>query len=310
MKNLSTALGGDAIVSSGSVLGAECDRVFARPVEGLVLNWDFVRSARPFSLQVKTSLMLTWRLRKRPKSTRIKPAYPSAAWFVYFMFLPDGRLQPYHLFALKQLRAMGWPVLAVVASPSEVEVPSELGGLVEALYWKAMGGYDFSAYTLAMEELVEHSPGAHVLVMNDSTYGPFQDLRPFVNSCPWDLAGFTASSDTVNHLQSYAFVIKDLSPQKMQHLRSAFPKSFAFNRATDAILWQELRFGEVASRSMSVGSYWFSDKGIAQDPTLRRPFELLDGGFPFMKKSLLGKHGQFQNRELVLERLVGLRHPL
>jgi hypothetical protein len=38
--------------------------------------------------------------------------------------------------------------------------------------------------------------------------------------------------------------------------------------------------------------------------------ELLDNGFPFLKRSLLGKHQGFIERDAVLARLQAFGHPL
>jgi hypothetical protein len=63
----------------------------------------------------------------------------------------------------------------------------------------------------------------------------------------------------------------------------------ALSNPSHVINLHELRFARVASRSMSVGAFWYGDAVKVQDPMLHRPIELLTAGFPFLKRSLLGK---------------------
>jgi hypothetical protein len=61
---------------------------------------------------------------------------------------------------------------------------------------------------------------------------------------------------------------------------------------------------------MSVGAFWFASGNAVDDPMLRRPLELLDAQFPFMKYSLFGKMRRFQNPQIIAERISKLGHPL
>lgn len=239
----------------------------------------------------------------------LKPITPHDTWFVYFIFAPDGNLTASHRFALSRLRDMACGVLVVCATAKPENVPGELQGFADALYWKALSGYDFSAYTLALWALSEASPHSDVCVLNDSVFGPFYDLRRFVHKAPWEFAGFTALDATENHIQSYAFIVRNLHPERMAGMRTVFHPRVVLNRATDVILCQETRFARVASRSMSTGAYWYTQEAVCLDPTLAKPFELIDLGFPFLKKSLLGRMSGFQPREAVLESLRRVGHP-
>jgi hypothetical protein len=301
---------GSSLSTSDVAAAANSHQVSVRDVDGLISNWDFVpRGPNPW-VRLCAGFVRLFRASARPEQLLIRPVRPRPTWMVYFIYAPDGQLTPGHRFTLGRLRDMGCSVLVVCAARDPQQVPAELATWADALFWKGLPGYDFSAYTLALEVIAKDSPGAEVFIMNDSVYGPFQDVRSYVSQSKWQLTGFTASSDTANHIQSYAFGLKELTPERLESLRSAFPADFAFDRATRAILWQELRFAQVASRHMSVGSYWFCPDGYGQDPTLLKPVELLRAGFPFMKKSLLGKHGKFQSRESMQAELSLLGHPI
>ena len=281
------------------------------PVQGLQSPWDFVASQRRIWLDIRREARRLLRSRPAPAHQVLKPLHPRDCWFAYFVFAPDGVLSDSHRFTLQRLRDMNRGVLVVCAAPGADSVPKELFDLVDALYWKATSGYDFSAYTLALGAIADHSPGADVLVLNDSVVGPFTDLRPFIDRTPWGLTGFTASSLAENHLQSYAFVLRNVVPGLLQRLRSVFPPDIAFDDAGDVILCQELSFARVASRHMTVGACWYSVFERVPDPTLVKPLELLDAGFPFMKTSVLGKHSGFQAhaQEALQDRLKLAGHP-
>jgi len=281
-----------------------------RRVEDLQSNWTY--RAEPMPL--RNYARYCWRMlgvRPAPTSLAIKPVTKQERWIAYFMFAPDGRLQPYHEFTLARLREQNTSVLVVVASHSKEEIPPDLQNQCDALYWKALSGYDFSAYTVALTAVARHSPGADVLVFNDSVYGPFSDLDAFLSRAPWDLTGFTAGNvSRQTHIQSYAFILKNVTPARLESLRSIFRPSSAFNSANGAISCQELWLARVASRSMSVGSFWYGEAKTVIDPSLSRGVELLQVGFPFLKRSLQSKHTWFQQADAAVEQLQRLGHPL
>lgn len=282
----------------------------ARDVADLEGNWTY--RAEPLSLATY-GRYLRWMLeiRSAPRSIAITPVTRRRRWLVYFVFAPDGRLQPYHEFTLARLREQDTSVLVVFASPSRHLIPPDLPNQCEALYWKALSGYDFSAYTIALAAVAKDSPGADVLVFNDSVYGPFSDLNPFLSRASWDLTGFTASNLADQaHIQSYAFILKNVTPARLKSLRSIFRPYSAFNRGQGVIYCQELWLARVASRSMSVGSFWYGEHTIVSDPSLTKGVELLHAGFPFLKRSLHGKHSWIRQGDAAIEQLERLGHPL
>jgi len=228
--------------------------------KGISHLWSFTASSgerRPVNLHERKEALLS--LRPAPAHRAIKAVTPYQTWTVYFVYLPHGQLTESHHFTLKKLRALKGGLLVVCACPTLAEVPAELHKLCDALYWKGLSGYDFSAYKLALGAIARHSPKANVFVMNDSVFGPFHDLAPLIHQAPWDLTGFTASSQIENHIQSYAFVLKDVTPSRLRKLASVFLPLIAFSRPFDAIEYQETRLAKVAARCMTVGAYWFAD---------------------------------------------------
>lgn len=279
-------------------------------IAGMTRRWDFV--ATPVQ---------RWRIRQaietvvrnsqpRPGWTAIRPVSQQPAWTVYFLFAPDGIFTPTHRFALERLRDAGHRLMVVCAAPTPSAIPAEVNNYADALYWKALSGYDFSAYSAALREISRRSPHADVLVINDSVYGPFTDVREVLAHAPWELTGFTATSQVENHIQSYAFVLKNVTPARMRSLATVMFPWRALSNPHDVIQVQETRFARVAARSFPVGAYWFAEKEQVLDPTLFRPIELIAAGFPFLKRSLLGKHQTLQDVEQIRDLLFTLDHPV
>lgn len=277
-------------------------------IPGLVHQWDFVASdTRRWRYCIKAWLR---RASRFPSWQELKPLVPKRRWIVYFMYCPNGQIEPYHRFALERLHVSDGGLLVVCAAPSATAIPQEARHFADALYWKALPGYDFSAYTLALRRIASRSPHADVFVMNDSVFGPFQSIEGIFSSAHWDLSGFTASSAIENHIQSYAFVLKNVTIRTMNCLLPVLFPLAAFSDFEDVVRVQETRFARVASARMSVGANWFSSVGEVVDPTLTGPLELLNYGHPFLKRSLLGKHKGFQSEELICEALIRLGCPI
>ncbi|MBC7603998.1 MAG: hypothetical protein H7255_15235 [Ramlibacter sp.] len=244
---------------------------------------------------------------RRPHSVLIKAPTPSARWALYFIYAPDGQLSLAHRYTLARLKDEGFAILAICAGADRENLPRTVAAYADAVCWKATGGYDFSAYTLGLEILAKHSYGATVLVLNDSVLGPFRSLRDHVDRAEWDFTGFTACGLIENHVQSYAFVISELTPSKVRRMWTVLFPYFALNGRDDVIFCQETRLARVASQQMSTGALWYYPSG---DMTQIAPLELLDQNFPFVKRSLLTNRSSFMGRQSVIERLAHLGHPL
>lgn len=272
--------------------------------------WDFVPSTVPRWRTRQVVETILRRSRPRPSWQAILPVSAQSTWVVYFLFTPDGSFAPSHRFSLGRLKDAGQRVMVICATNAPSMIPAEVAQFADAIYWKAVEGYDFSAYAIALREISRRSPHANVLVINDSVFGPFTDLGNMLVQPPWELTGFTASSQIENHLQSYAFVLQDVTKARMRALSTILFPWTALSLASDVIAVQESRFARIASHSMRVGAYWFAKKEDVLDPTLVRPVQLLSAGFPFLKRSLVGKHQKMQDIAEIRELLFRLGHPL
>ena len=229
-------------------------------------------------------------------------------WVLYFAYLPQGSLLPHHRYTLKKLHEQNLPVLLVCAVPSPV-VSKEFIDYSDALILKGLSGYDFSAYSIGINHIASNSPGSDVLVMNDSVYGPFSDINISFDSAPWDLTGFSSSTVVENHLQSYAFILRNLTPKLINMLGMPFSRFGCFDDYRSVILNQETRFASVASKKISVGSFWHDKSGMKMDISLHCALQLNSMNFPFLKRSLLGKKIGMQPLEKIKDILLSHGHP-
>lgn len=241
----------------------------------------------------------------------MKPVLPKARWALYFIYAPDGRLQLSHLFTMRRLRSADTGLAVVFASASPNDLPSELLDGTDALYWKGLSGYDFSAYALGLGALAEGSPGADIIVMNDSVHGPFAPLATLWPAMRWDLTGFTASGNIQNHIQSYAFMLRAWDRRKLDALSDILRRTDAYPDYRDVVFCQETVFAQQAAKTMSVGASWYADYKKCSDVTLWAALALVEAGFPFMKKSLFTKYAHLvdQHRARAVLRATGYPAP-
>ena len=252
--------------------------------------WDFTPGERPFWVIKKRLASTIKRSVGFPRFAVVKPATPTPRnWTVYFIYAPDGEITGHHAFTLARLREQGFALLVVVCGLLQTDAEARLGPLVDALIWKEQRGFDFSAYTLGLRHLAKRTPGTDAVFLNDSVLGPFADLNVMVERARWRLTGFTASGYWGNHIQSYAFIFKDIDRKLARDMMAVFNPFWAFDKFEDVVICQELPMARLAAQRMSVGSLWYQDL----NPSVRYAQELLEDGFPFIKKSLFGKNAHW-----------------
>lgn len=269
----------------------------------LVRDWTFEASAVAPRVQLSRLFRTAALRRPAPPQKVLVPAVPASRWSVYFAFLPQGHVTAAHRYTLAKLAAEPGKLLAIVATGEASTVPREFRDVADALIWKGLGGFDFSAYAVALHHIAATSPGANVFVMNDSVFGPFTSPAINLADAPWDFAGFTASSLFENHVQSYAFQLRAATADRIAAL--ALPRRLAFDRYMDVVICQETRLARRAARAMTVGARWFApDRAV--NLSLDCGVELAGRDVPFLKRSLLGRHRNFTTGPLsaasVLER--------
>lgn len=276
----------------------------------LVPEWTFVGSRPTMVVRLARVKSLLTGLRRAPQAAVVRTVTPRERWTAYFLYAADGQLTPAHRYTLERLRALSRGLLVVCAAPSPAMIPSHVLDLADAVVWKGLDGYDFSAYGLALREVAARSPGSDLFVMNDSVLGPFVDLTPVLDRRTWVFTGFTAWSAFEPHVQSYAWHVRNVGPHTVRALRTVLPAHAAFNRFQDVVNCQETRLGRVAAGAMSVGALWYAPRQESGDPSLRYALPLVRAGFPFLKRSLAGGKLVERADQQVVRRLLDERgHP-
>lgn len=284
----------------------------ARKFPGACTYWDYVPSKPAWGIRLHR-LIGQWQREPAPAWRTLKQPAAKACWIMYFLYLPGGRLEPQHRFTLERLASEDIHLMLICACPagSAQAVLDELQPYCQALYWKDLRGWDFCAYAKGLSELAQHVPGSDVLVMNDSVCGPFVPLRPFIEQAPWHLTGFTGNNQIENHIQSYAFVIKHIDTDFMRHMADIFNEQYFYRQQRTVVLCQETRMACLAAEKYTVGSYWFTTSTEPSDLCLGWPEQLLASGFPYMKRSLIGKFmGAFNQAGDMYALLQRLSHPV
>ena len=288
----------------------------------LTADWNF----EPSPVAWRT-LLTRVRLRHRrlspPSSRIIRQVTPAVRWNCLFLFAPSGTLDTDQHQVVMRLRALQGRMLVIVATADGC-VPAGLDK-ADALIWKELRGFDFSAYALALKAVARHSPGALVYLQNDSVLGPFGEIDGLVEDAQWDLTGFIASRAVENHLSSFALVLRDLTPSRVQQLEPALSGRWCHDDFRAVVLDQETRLASIAWQSMSVGAYWYMSDAPARstvltklrnglngaapgkldlrgDPMLAFPLALLDRHFPFVKRSLFGKFAGLEDETALRQR--------
>lgn len=287
------------------------------PPTPLVRNWTY-QPSEPSALVRLVRLCSQAKGWKPPPAWKaIRPIVPARRWNMLFLYLPDGRLTAGQHDTLARLRDLRGRSAVVFASESPSNVPDVLNETA-ALYWKGLSGFDFSAYAIILQEVARQSPGADLYLQNDSVLGPFGDIDELIEAAPWRLTGFLGSSSMENHLQSYALVFRHVDLELVGALEPVLSTKRALDSWGDVVCRQETRLARTAWRSgSSVGALWFapraheiekpllaaaaaklglaaSTEDIVADPSLCNAADLLEEGFPFLKRSLFGRNQRFQ----------------
>jgi putative colanic acid biosynthesis UDP-glucose lipid carrier transferase len=281
----------------------------ARPFPGVETHWTYVPSRPRWDI-----VWRRWPARMArqdaPEWKLLTPPATTGRWLLYFMFLPHGQLSPQHRFTLERLAAEDARLMIVCACPPDHPVLSELKNHCDALCWKAVKGFDFSAYAIGLTVLAQHASGSDVLVLNDSMLGPFSPLVPFMEQARWRLSGLSASALEENHLQSFAFIVRQLNADVLKAIAPVMSTKWCYDTSGPVILLQETLLARVANHHVSVGAFWYTDGSRYQDLCLNCPEQMLDAGFPLLKRSLFGKFASgFQDPSAMQALLRRLGHP-
>jgi lipopolysaccharide biosynthesis protein len=270
---------------------------------------DFIPSPIGHYLRARRIKVFVQGATMSPSFEVVRAARRSGKWALYFIYTPTGQIFDQHVFTLRRLKETGFQVLVIVGSNNMVrQLPDALRS-ADAVIMKQERGFDFSGYTIGLNYLVKQFCEVDVLVLNDSVFGPFVDLMPLVNQARWTLTGFTSSHAVENHIQTYAFILRAMNEKSLASLKSVFFRHVAMSYHGAVAFLQETRLARKASVVGSVGALW-NPIEPSTDLTMAMPIELVRSGFPFLKRSVLGKFASDFSQEEMLGLLSEKGHPI
>lgn len=271
------------------------------------IPWIALPTTRPRAKLTATRMhVAARRVRLAPGARILTSAKGAGPWALYFAFAPDGRVLGQHKFTMQRLREQGFRILLVVACEG---FPDADFMSADAVIRKDLNGFDFSGYAIGLSHLADAIGRTDVLVLNDSVFGPFTDLRAFLSRTPFRMTGFTASYAVEPHLQSYAILIRDFDHAYMGGLRGVMWRRFACSHHGGVAFLQETRLARIAARLGTVGSVW-TPADPAYDLTMSNPLGLLSTGYPFLKRSVIGKFSDGFDTNAMIAALTARDHPV
>ncbi|SEI19054.1 rhamnan synthesis F family protein [Tardiphaga sp. OK245] len=126
---------------------------------------------------------------------------------IYVHFDRDGIVHDYVVHQLCELVGAGYRVTFVSNAPQlPVESRARVQPLCKELIWRFNTGYDFGAYKDGIASIAELKRIDSLVLMNDSVYGPFWNLRDVlagVDRSAVDFWGIADSFENKYHIQTF-----------------------------------------------------------------------------------------------------------
>ncbi len=228
---------------------------------------------------------------------------------------PAGRLAPHVRPYLAALAAEGVATTLVIAADQPFTPEPWLPPLLDGLYVRDNTGWDFAAWAHVLQ-LNPGLFGARVLFwVNDSVLGPvdaaaFRAVLGRVRTSTAALVGLTGSVSRCDHIQSYFLAFRQAA------LRSAALARFVAGvrclpLKEDVINAYELTLAATLRAAGLRTEVLFPNE--AGDGDRNRPVtawrELLDDGFPFLKRSVMASQSGWQQELAGRGYSVGLAEP-
>ena len=192
-----------------------------------------------------------------------------------------------------ELESCGYSVILVRASDSHA--PLDFGdGFTgrPVIVRKPNIGYDFGSWATGMELFPTALSAPFVVTVNDSLVGPFASLRPLLaafESCITDVWAATNTTQFFPHLQSFFMGYRHgvLADGAMRHFWRGLKIETDKQRIIDRyeLGFSRMLFGEAFSSTAAYPSELVVEFG--QNPSVFGWAELLELGFPFIKRELV-----------------------
>jgi len=182
---------------------------------------------------------------------------------VYLHFDRRGQIHDYVIRQLTELREAGFRITFVSNSPKfELSNLADVEALCRQIVWRRNVGYDFGGYKDGIRCIGNLDGVERLILMNDSTYGPFYSLRNLVDSvdaAKTDYWGITDSWEHHYHLQSY-FVLFLKGALSSSAFRQFWQRLPYVNRKTWVIRNGEIKLSQILAhrkfRLHVLAPYW------------------------------------------------------
>ncbi len=154
-------------------------------------------------------------------------------------------------------------------------------------------GYDFGTWAVVLAAYPLLARKKFVLLTNDSLAGPFTTIKPLLDRACYegnaDIVAMTSSTQIHPHIQSYFLLFRDgilADPE----LSLFFARVRIEDTKENVVAHNELQLQDTATRLGYSSDVLFQTESLAADgenPTLYSWRQLLDAGWPFVKKTII-----------------------
>lgn len=232
---------------------------------------------------------------------RVRPAHSAEKVCIFSHFDSESVVRRYVFEYLRAIVSAGFSVLFVsTADRVTAEDRDRLEALGIDVHVRENKGLDFGSWQYGMNQLGDMAQTRHLLLANDSVFGPLFDLTFMIeqmNRTDADFWGVTDSYEGSWHLQSYFLCFKS-NVIHSDAFRGFFAKDFSALPKQQVIVQGEialsqtlLRAGFAGAASCPYGALTEDRFGRLCDPTQHYWDELIEKcRSPFIKRLLLRKN--------------------
>lgn len=192
------------------------------------------------------------------------------------------------------LSRRGYDVVLVRASGSGVKAswPNNEEAIRPTIVYRPNVGYDFGSWAIAIQSFPKLAARSHVLLLNDSLVGPFGSLDPLLDHFEKSQSDIWSATSTLQfepHLQSFFLGFRRGILRKYP-LRRFWSLIREVGTKEEIILAYEIGLTRLAVEGMLTTDVYLPAEFVVRgelNPAIDGWKELLDNGFPFVKRELL-----------------------
>nr|WP_241179786.1 rhamnan synthesis F family protein [Pseudoclavibacter alba] len=231
---------------------------------------------------------------------------PVQRHLVYFSYDPDARVDAASRHLLDALREHIQHLAIVVNGTLDEESHAWASERADVVLERENEGFDVGAYRYAIDALRDtHADADELILANFTSFGPVGDLGEIFDRAALtdvDIWGLTAHGPLTpnpythrgvmpEHLQSHFLAVRRrvLESAAWREYWQAMPEITSYS---DSIQLHEARFTPwMRARGFSVAALWerplrAGEQSPAANATIERPLELLEAGYPLVKRRL------------------------